>query len=218
MKRKVKNEAMENPPDDNDVLNGANANANANGEDVNVRFKMPPQRGSPDTSDPARFHMPAQNPGCINSNRNRIENVTSNGNGNEDPNTEEEIETMDVSEPGPESGFEQNKMKDIIIVECQKLNGALFNGTINFSEAKIKIFKDGLGLDTALLAKVKILFNKCPVITFKLKSNINVEQIIKSQNFTFTRFKPQFIQNKMQIFIFDIAHTTVLAQYQIKII
>ena len=39
------NEAMENPPDD-----------------VTVRFKMPAQRGSPDTSDPARFYVPAQNP------------------------------------------------------------------------------------------------------------------------------------------------------------
>ena len=152
------NEAMENPPDD--VSN------NVNKEDVTVRFKMPAQRGSPDTSDPARFYVPAQNPGCIN----RVENVTSGGSGGNG--YEEGIEKMDDSEPEPgheyESGAEQNNMKNIIIVECQKLNGILFNGTINFSEAKIKIFKDGLGLDTALLATVRISFN-LSLNSFKIK-------------------------------------------------
>ena len=33
----------------------------------------------------------------------------------------------------------------------------------------------------------KLIINKCPVITFKLKSEIIVEQNIKSQYFTFTR-------------------------------
>ena len=55
----------------------------------------------------------------------------------------------------------------------------LFNGTVNFSEAKIKIFKDGLGINTDLLASVKNSYNKCPVITFKLNSEIIVEQNIK---------------------------------------
>ena len=34
---------------------------------------------------------------------------------------------------------------------------------------------------------MKLSFNKCPVITFKLNSEIIVEQNIKSQYFTFTR-------------------------------
>ena len=67
-------------------------------------------------------------------------------------------------------------MKDIITVECNKLNGKLFNGTVNFSEAKTKIFQDGLGLDSNLLSTLQIKFNKCPIITFKLKSkNFYVE-------------------------------------------
>ena len=61
-------------------------------------------------------------------------------------------------------------MKDTITVECNKLNGKLFNGTVNFSEAKTKIFQDGLGLDANLLSTVQIKFNKCPIITLKLKS------------------------------------------------
>ena len=60
-------------------------------------------------------------------------------------------------------------MRDVITVECQKLNGKQFIGTVNFSEAKMKIFKDGLGLDAGLLETVKINFTKCPVVTFKLK-------------------------------------------------
>ena len=64
-------------------------------------------------------------------------------------------------------------MKDTITVECQKLSGKPFNGTVNYSEAKIKVFQDGLGLDANLLGSVKISFNKCPVISFKLKSKIN---------------------------------------------
>ena len=59
-------------------------------------------------------------------------------------------------------------MRDTITVECQKLNGRMFIGTVNFSEAKVKIFQVGLGLDTGLLGSVKITFNKCPVISFKL--------------------------------------------------
>ena len=62
-----------------------------------------------------------------------------------------------------------------------------FIGTVNFSEAKEKIFKDGLGLDAGLLGTVKITFNKCPVVTFKLKSKINVTHGIKNQQPKFSR-------------------------------
>ena len=55
-------------------------------------------------------------------------------------------------------------MRETITVECQKLNGTEYKGTVNFSEDKIKIFQVGLGLDTGLLGSVKITFNKCPVI------------------------------------------------------
>ena len=57
------------------------------------------------------------------------------------------------------SANERNQLRDTITVECQKLNGRLFNGTVNFSEAKVKIFQAGLGLETGLLRSVKISFN-----------------------------------------------------------
>ena len=34
---------------------------------------------------------------------------------------------------------EETLLRNTITVECQKLNGKLFNGTVNFSKAKIKI-------------------------------------------------------------------------------
>ena len=47
-------------------------------------------------------------------------------------------------------------MRNVITVECQKLNGKSFIGTVNFSEAKTKIFQDGIGLDAGLLESVKL--------------------------------------------------------------
>ena len=66
-----------------------------------------------------------------------------------------------------------------------------FLGTVNYSEAKIKIFQDGLGLDPSLLDCVKITYNKCPVVTYKLKSEINVATSIKNQLFNFSRIYSQ---------------------------
>ena len=66
------------------------------------------------------------------------------------------VEDMDDSEPSTN----QEMMTNTITVECQKLNGKPFIGTVNYSEAKIKIFQDGLGLDANLLGTVKIGFNK----------------------------------------------------------
>ena len=73
---------------------------------------------------------------------------------------------------------DENMMRDVITVECQQLNGKQFIGAVNFSKANTKIFQDGLGLDAGLLGTVKIGFNKYPIVTFKLKSKINVTRII----------------------------------------
>ena len=75
---------------------------------------------------------------------------------------------MDVSD----SNDDFIMVKNTVTVECQKLNGKPFNGTVNFSEAKTKVFQNGLGLDANQLSTVQINFNKCPMITFKLKSKI----------------------------------------------
>ena len=70
--------------------------------------------------------------------------------------------------------YEPSLPKNTITVECQKLNGKTFHGSVNYSETKVKIFQDGLGLDPNILDCVKIAYNKCPVITYKLKSKIKL--------------------------------------------
>ena len=91
------------------------------------------------------FKMPAQN-SVLGS---RIET---------EPTNKKDVMAMDESEPEPRS--DQNKMENTITVECQNFNGRLFNGTVNFSEAKVKIFQDGLGLDVGLPEAVKISFKR----------------------------------------------------------
>ena len=130
---------------------------------------MPAERGTPGPSvqekedETARFPMPAQNP--------------ANGIDEEANLLQEDVMDEDGADM-EENENDENMMRDVITVECKKLNGKPFIGTVNYSETKIKVFQDGLGLDTKLLGTVKIGFNKCPVITFKLKSKINVSQSI----------------------------------------
>ena len=143
-------------------------------EDVAARFPMPAQRGTSGSSDSARFLMPARNPANrIDEEANQIQ--------------EDEMDEDGANVEVTENDNDENMMRDVITVECQKLNGKQFIGTVNFSEAKVKIFQDGLGLDAGLLGTVKITFNKCPVVTFKLKSKINVTHGIQNLQPTFSR-------------------------------
>ena len=101
-------------------------------------------------------------------------------------NEDEEVMEEDSNEEDS-NGCERNLMRDVITVECRKLNGKAFIGTVNYSEAKTKIFHEGMGLDPSLLDSVKKKFNKCPVVHYKLKSKINVTESIKNPKFDFTR-------------------------------
>ena len=51
-------------------------------------------------------------------------------------------------------------LRDVLTIECQKLNGEDFKGTITYTEATVKIFQQGLGLSTDILHSVKMSFNK----------------------------------------------------------
>ena len=46
---------------------------------------------------------------------------------------------------------ERDLPRDLIILECQKLNGKHFNGTVNFSEAKVKKAKVQSSVNTIRL-------------------------------------------------------------------
>ena len=135
------------PSDDETLMNASGRD----GDDAAARFPVPAQRGTPSPSgdESAQSQMLVQN------RVNRIEPKTINQNF-------DEVMDEDKAVDGA-NGFEQNLMRNVITVECQKLNGKSFIGTVNYSEAKIKIFQDGMGLDVGLLETVKIHFNNVSV-------------------------------------------------------
>ena len=165
-------------------------------QDKSFVLSMPARRNTPDISVTAQSQKLAQNP----ENGNRIEKCndsTYQSRGGGGTHEDEDDESMEyeqnpdcrnrVANESSNENDGENLMKDFITVECNKLNGKLFNGSVNFSEAKTKIFQDGLGLDANLLSTVQIKFIKYPIITFKLKSKINVALVIRNKNFEFTR-------------------------------
>ena len=82
----------------------------------------------------------------------------------------------------PEGG-----MRDVITIECQKINGEEFKGTITYTEATVKIFQQGLGLTNEILHAVKMLFNKFRIVSFKLKNQINIDELADKDNFEIAR-------------------------------
>ena len=107
----------------------------------------------------------------------------------------------------PEILVNNQMMRDIIVIECQKINNKYYTGCVNYSEAKTKIFQNGLGLNPDLLSAVKISFNKCPVITFKLYSEIYLLQCIKTKHFYFERSyhsKGQVVTDKIECMVVGI--------------
>ena len=73
------------------------------------------------------------------------------------------------------------KFKSHITVECPRMNESHFIGTLNYSEAKEKIFSVGLGLTPDLLRSVKMTFNKHPVIYFNLIKEIDISKLPNSR-------------------------------------
>ena len=155
-----------------------NANGANDASDGAAQFQMPARRNTPGISGTAQSQKLAQK--SVNGNGMEKDNGSTNlsfgGGGGADE--DDEAESME---------YEQILLKNTITFECQKLNGETFHGTVNYSEAKIKIFQDGLGLDPSLLDCVKITFNQCPLVTYKLNSEINVATSIKNPLFNFSR-------------------------------
>ena len=78
-------------------------------------------------------------------------------------------------------------LRDVLTVECLKLNGEDFKGTITYTEATMKIFQQGLGLSASILHSVKMSFNKCRIVSFKLKKQINIDELVEMENFEMKR-------------------------------
>ena len=73
-------------------------------------------------------------------------------------------------------------------VEFNTINGEKFFGSITPQEAKHVVFRDCLGFgDFSNFDGARIGYKGCPVVTFKLKSPINVDELYHLQFFNFNR-------------------------------
>ena len=82
----------------------------------------------------------------------------------------------------------QGHMREEIEISLLTLNGNKFIGTITPQEAKFNIYRDVLRFnDFTNFDGVRFAFRGVPVVVFKLKSAINVDELIPIQNFEFMR-------------------------------
>ena len=84
--------------------------------------------------------------------------------------------------PAPEGPY-----RDEIIVEIVSMNGQHYLGTVTTTEAKKTIYEEALGLDLANLASINIGFNRGCIVTFKLKQQMDLDDLYERQNFEFER-------------------------------
>ena len=79
-------------------------------------------------------------------------------------------------------------MRQEIEIGLITLNGQKFIGTIAPQEAKYTIYRDSLGFeDFSNFDGVRFAFRGFPVIVFRLKSAINVDELIGILDFEFKR-------------------------------
>ena len=79
-------------------------------------------------------------------------------------------------------------LREEIEVQFLSLNNEKFSGTITYQEAKHVIFKDCLGFgDFSNFDGARVGFKNVPVVTFKLKTAINVDELFHLRKFIFHR-------------------------------
>ena len=78
-------------------------------------------------------------------------------------------------------------MRDDITVEIQTINGKPFKGSLTVDEAKNGIFVKCLELNPGLLHGLRFNYSGCPVVKFKLKEQIDIDQLHRLEYFEFYR-------------------------------
>ena len=79
-------------------------------------------------------------------------------------------------------------MRQELEVAIEKINGNIFRGTLTLQEAKHNIFKDCMKFyDFANFDGVRSAYRGCPVFVFKLKTPINVDELLPIQFFEYKR-------------------------------
>ena len=77
--------------------------------------------------------------------------------------------------------------RDVVMVDVLTANGQNFKGTIKHKEATKDIYQKALGLDRENLHGLEIEFRGHPVISFRLRSQINIDTAFTTDGFSFTR-------------------------------
>jgi hypothetical protein len=78
-------------------------------------------------------------------------------------------------------------MRDDITVEVQTMNGRPFKGSITIDEARNGIFAGCMDLNPRLLHGIRFRFSTFPVIKYKLKQQINLDDLHPLEYFIFKR-------------------------------
>ena len=90
-------------------------------------------------------------------------------------------------------------LRDVINVECLKINGEDFKGAITYTEANIKIYQQKLGLRPENLHSVNMSFNKYRIVSFKLREQINIDEMADREEFTLKRSYMQGTEIKTDV-------------------
>ena len=84
--------------------------------------------------------------------------------------------------PAPEGPF-----RDEVVVEILTLNGTNYVGTVTPVEARSMIYQGALGLDQSNLASINIGFNRVRTVTFKLRQQIDLDDLYQREFFEIER-------------------------------
>ena len=84
--------------------------------------------------------------------------------------------------PAPDGPF-----CDEIIVDVLTLDGEEYIGTVTPVEARTMIYESALGLSQDNLASISIGFNKGRIITFKLRQQMDLDDLYRRENFEIKR-------------------------------
>ena len=96
--------------------------------------------------------------------------------------TEKRVRESVFTTSKPEGAF-----RDEIVVELQTLDDQVFKGQVTLKEAKNSIFQEILGFKRADLSGMMMTYSGGPIITYKLYSQFNIDQLASVQFFELER-------------------------------
>ena len=100
--------------------------------------------------------------------------------------------------------------RDVLTVDIWSVDGVDFKGVVRPNEAKAEIFVKALNQRRDNLHGIKIEFQGHPVVTFRLKTQINVDVEFQDDKFTFHREGPE----GLMVFAGSIRGVRVQSQFQ----